>query len=150
MATRKLTRARCPSPRQVDDHAATELELYIRNDPRLRTATTTVFSNLARKKKRGVYDSSLAPQAFTWVTAQGAKAYAREFDAPSRWNRIFPKRERDAVACDLADDFEVEYKAGTLGQHGEQGFGFLAWLGVGVAIAGLLYLVGSGARKVVP
>lgn len=123
----------CPSRGSVDAVSADELKIFIDNDGQLyRSRMQPIQKNLVRKQKRGNYDSNKAPQAFSYVVTDGAKKYAREFDHPSRWNKIFPKRERDYVACEYAREFEREYSVGAFGMSRGVKIGAMVILGATV------------------
>jgi hypothetical protein len=98
----------------TDEHAATELKLYIDNDARLYKAqTTSILKNLATKKARGSYKHDLAVKAFGYLVQAGAKKYADEFEPTLRvWHQIFDAPTRRAVAEELTKDFEGEYALG--------------------------------------
>jgi len=90
-----------------DEHAETELRLFIDNDSQLyRSRFVPIVKNLIRKKKSGKYDSKLAVKGFMYLVDDGAKKYAKEFDSPQNWNKMFPKSLRLKVAQQLVDDFE--------------------------------------------
>lgn len=91
----------------------TELLLYLDNDGEIyRTRTIPVIKNLVRKKIKGTYDPSKAPQAWKYVVEDAAKKYAREFASPGEWNKIFDVQTRREVATYLAGRFDEEYEMG--------------------------------------
>jgi hypothetical protein len=97
----------------IDEHAATELRLYIDNDADLhRQQATSIYKNLATKKARGEYKHDLAVKLFGYLVESGAKKYAKEFDDASRWHKLFDVPTRRAVAEELTKTFEAEYKLG--------------------------------------
>lgn len=98
----------------LDEHAATELKLYIDNDGDLyRRQTTSILKNLATKKARGIYKHDLAVKAFGYLVQAGAKKYADEFEPTMRvWHQIFDAPTRRSVAEALTKDFEGEYALG--------------------------------------
>ena len=98
----------------IDEHAATELKLYIDNDGDLyRRQTTSILKNLATKKARGEYKHDLAVKAFGYLVQAGAKKYANEFEPTMRvWHQIFNAPTRQRVAEELTRDFEGEYALG--------------------------------------
>ena len=97
----------------LDEHAATELELFIDNDePLYRQMTTPIHRNLATKKARGEYQHDLAVKGFMHLMDAGAKKYAHEFATPSEWNKIFSPETRREVARRFAKEFETEYSLG--------------------------------------
>lgn len=95
----------------LDESAAKELWLYIDNDGDLyRQQYQPIIKNLVAKKARGTYDHTLAAKLFGYLVESGAKKYTKEYDSrDSKWNDIFPKKVRDAVAEELRDHFEIEY-----------------------------------------
>lgn len=96
----------------IDEHAATELKLYIDNDGDLyRQMTTSILKNLATKKARGDYDSSKATKAFAYLVEAGAKKYAKEFGGT--WHQMFSVPTRMQVSKEMRDDFESEWKDGS-------------------------------------
>jgi hypothetical protein len=95
----------------IDQHAATELKLYIDNDGDLyRRQTTSILKNLATKKARGIYKHDLAVKLFGYLVESGAKKYTKEFGGT--WHQMFDVPTRKAVAEELTKDFEAEWKAG--------------------------------------
>ncbi len=102
-----------PGRGSYDEHAATELRLYVDNEGDLyRGHTQAVHNNLARKYLKGTYDHAKAPILWGYLVDAGAKKYAKEFASPADWNTIFTKATRDHVAKEMADDFLAELKAG--------------------------------------
>lgn len=90
-----------------------ELLLFIDNDEPLYRQKMLIFRALARKKDRGVYDSTLAPKAFAALLTMAAKRYLHDFGGPGdRWNVMFPvaARQRAAEACavEFIDWYEVD------------------------------------------
>ncbi len=95
----------------ADEHAASELELFIENDGDLhRRMTVPIFRNLATKKARGEYKHDLAVKTFGHLAEAGAKKYAEEFGGV--WHRMFDVPTRRAVAESLARSFEAEHALG--------------------------------------
>lgn len=95
------------------NHEATELKLYIDNDGDLyRSQTTSILKNLATKRARGEYKHDLAVKAFGYLVEAGAKKYAKEFDSPGNWHKIFDVPTRKAIAEALTRDFEGEAALG--------------------------------------
>ncbi len=95
----------------IDEHAATELEVYINNDGDLyRRMTTLILKNLVAKKARGQYRHDLAVKAFSYLTEAGAKKYAQGFDQP--WHKMFDAQTRKRTAEELTRDFEAEHALG--------------------------------------
>lgn len=87
----------------IDKHALEELELYMDNESSIYNQKKSIIKNLQRKMDSGKYDHSLAPKMWAYWVESGAKAYAKEFDSPTNWNKLFPKPLRDALAIKIAD-----------------------------------------------
>ena len=88
-----------------------ELELFIMNDQDLyRQMFMPIIMNIVRKMKRGVYNHKLAPKLWQYLVDQGAKKYVQEFGGTVRGT--FPKRARQELASDLADEQMEMIKAG--------------------------------------
>lgn len=103
------------NPAEVDEHAVRELSLYIENDSDIyRQHTMPVFKNLSRKWRRGTFDASKAPKAFSYVVEAGAKKYHKEFGGGGSWHHTFPKPVRDTVAQAMAAEFVQEAELGNL------------------------------------
>jgi len=96
-------------PKIADQHAATELELYLENDKPLYRQTQECYRNLLRKQKRGIYNSARAVALFQYVADAAATKYKREFGPCT-----FDKPTRTAVAVSLRDSFEAQVKNGEL------------------------------------
>jgi hypothetical protein len=89
---------------------ATELVLFIENDPVLYRQQQFIYRALARKKDRGKYKKALAPKAFASLANIAAKKYVREHGSLSdRWNLVFSPIDRRQVALILVDHFEDWY-----------------------------------------
>lgn len=92
---------------------ANELKLYIVNDGDLhRQQGEPILKNLATKKARGIYKHDLAVKLYGYLVEAGAKKYARAFDDPARWHKLFDVPTRKKVAEELTKSFETEYKLG--------------------------------------
>jgi hypothetical protein len=91
-----------------------ELKLYIDNDSQLyRSQTTSILKNLMTKRGQGQYDPSKAVKLWMYLVDAGAKKYAKEHGSPGdKWNEMFTKADREAVAKEMNDDFEAEAKLG--------------------------------------
>tara|TARA_Y100001937_G_scaffold5225_1_gene6912 strand:+ start:1242 stop:1622 length:381 start_codon:yes stop_codon:yes gene_type:complete len=88
-----------------------ELELFIMNDQDLyRQMFMPIIMNIVRKMKRGVYDHKLAPRLWQYLVDQGAKKYVMQHGGTVR--NTFPKRAREELASDLADEQMEMIKAG--------------------------------------
>lgn len=99
-----------------DESVARELKLFIDNDGELyRQQTMPIMKNLARKMRKGVYDSARAVKLWKYLADSGAKKYAREHGGPKvKWSEMFPVSIRMMVAKELAEDFDDEMKVGGL------------------------------------
>lgn len=91
-----------------------ELLIYIRNDNRLVNQFESIYKNLAKKLKKGVYDENLAPIAYRHLVNRGAKLYAIEFCSLDQWNVVFTVETRREVEKQLANYFMTEYKLGNM------------------------------------
>lgn len=102
----------------IDATAARELKLFIVNDADLhRQQYVSILKNLATKKARGVYKHDLAVKLFGYLVQAGAKKYADTFEPTMRvWHQMFDAPTRRAVAEELTDAFEAEYKLGNYDQ----------------------------------
>ena len=97
----------------IDEHAATELKLFIDNDYDLhRQQQVPIFKNLATKKVRSQYKHDLAVKLFGYLVESGAKKYAKAFSVGTDWHKMFPVPTRKAVAEELTRDFEGEFELG--------------------------------------
>jgi hypothetical protein len=87
-----------------------ELELYIMNDGELyRRQTSSIIKNLQRKVARDAYDRDKAVKLWLYLVDAGAKKYVQEHASPNtRWNDMFSKQDRIAVAKELRDYYEEE------------------------------------------
>lgn len=94
-----------------DEHAVTELKLYIDNDAALhRQQHVPIQKNLATKMVRSQYKHDLAAKLFGHLVEAGAKKYAKEFGGT--WHQLFDVPTRKAVAEELTRDFEGEFALG--------------------------------------
>ncbi len=95
----------------ADDHAATELVMFIENTADLspdgpRGQGRSVLLNALRKWRKGTYDPALAVRLFEYLTESGAKRYAQEMaDEPSSWSTMFTPATRRAAARQLEEGF---------------------------------------------
>lgn len=101
---------------ESDESVARELKLFIDNDAELyRQRTMPIMKNLARKIRKGSYDSELAVKLWKYLADAGAKKYAREHGSPGvSWHDMFPVSVRMMVAKELAEDFDAEMDVGGL------------------------------------
>lgn len=122
MAKAKKTRAprapaapRAPRAREpVDEHAATELQLYIENDYELVGADNSLGKNIERmlmkKVAKGKFQVLPSVKAWMYLIDAGAKKYAKEFgDGEHAYPRMFNKPTREKVATIWARDFAQEH-----------------------------------------
>lgn len=92
---------------EIDEHAATELVLYIDNDPRLHAQWEAIVRNLWGHKNKGRYLASRAVDGFMHLVDAGARRYVDEFDARgTRIDTVFNRATRRSVAQDFVDSFE--------------------------------------------
>jgi hypothetical protein len=95
-----------------------ELYVFLINDADIyRQRLQPIRANLTRKKASGKYSKSLAPKGFMYAVDDAAKKYARETGTSQPWHKMFPKDDRESVARQLTEDFEVEYKAGSYDEY---------------------------------
>jgi hypothetical protein len=104
---------------EVDEHAATELQMYADNDSRLyHSSFIPIVKNLANKAAKGEYDSARAVDAFMYLADAAAKKYVAEFGSRGdRIDSVFNHATRRAVAAEWAKTFEHEYQAGNWDKH---------------------------------
>lgn len=91
---RSATKGRSKGPAAThrapaDEHAATELVLYIENTSDLspdgpRGQGRDVLLNALRKWRKGTYDPTLAVRLFEYLTESGAKRYAKEMGSSEK------------------------------------------------------------------
>lgn len=98
----------------IDEHAVTDLQLFIENDSRLHESTEVpIRKNLMTKRARGEYRHDLAVKAYGYLVEAGAKKYSKQFGSPGQpWNRLFPVAERRIVADNLTREFEASADLG--------------------------------------
>lgn len=105
-----LAKAASRRAQPIDEHAATELILYMANDPRFtvrsgeRGPALAIAESLWRRMQRGTYKPELAPRAWLYAVNQAMTAYVREFGGSrSAWGPA----TRLAVARAVSADFEA-------------------------------------------
>lgn len=100
--------------KQVDEHAAHDLYLFVENDGRLHEREfLPIVKNLMKKRTAGKYDHGRAIDAFVYLADSGAKKYAREVSGGSpAWNITFGPATRRETARKLARVFEQRASAG--------------------------------------
>jgi hypothetical protein len=93
---------------QLDQHAATELQLFIENDEHIYTSRfVPVMRNLKRKMNRGTYDHNRAPKLWRYLVDAAAKAYD---PGSAQWHKVFNTTTRQHVAQTLADEYREDIK----------------------------------------
>ena len=91
------------------DIESRELKLYIDNDSQLYNSRfMPIIKNLSKKMKKGNFDKKLAIKGFMYLVDAGAKKYVKDYGGNAK--EMFSKKDRIAVASDLADEFEDAYK----------------------------------------
>ena len=89
----------------ADPVTARELALYAINDSNTHHGcTAAVIANLARKRRKGTYNPTLAPKAWRYVADLAAKRYTHEFGTPGA--RIFSPADRDMAALEIMEHYE--------------------------------------------
>ncbi len=96
--------------RRNPETEVTELVLYITNDGDLyRRQTQPIIANLAKKKRKGVYDATKALKLWKILADAGAQKYNREFGGGgSTSHGIFSVADRKDAAKELADYYAEE------------------------------------------
>lgn len=90
----------------VDEHAATELDLYAENTSELYNQKKSILANIQRRLKNGTYDHSFAPKLWMYWVDAAAKRYTKEFGGPrDNISVIFSKATREHVARELANRY---------------------------------------------
>lgn len=98
---------------EADEAAATELVLYIENDSKLwgpNSQGASIRKNIAQKIENGTFDPDKLPKMFEYLTESGAKAYAKDFDRPSNWNKLFTAATRRLAAESMAETYLDELR----------------------------------------
>lgn len=110
---------RAPTHRDpVDEHAATELVMYIENTSDLSPdgpsgQGRSVLLNALRKWKKGTYDSTKAVRLFEYLAESGAKRYAKEFGSSEKeWSTMFTPATRHEAAKQLEASFRNSVEHG--------------------------------------
>jgi hypothetical protein len=101
----------------ADEHAATELVLYIENTSDLSPDGPSgqghsVLLNALRKYRKGTYDPALAVRLFEYLTEAGAKRYAKEFATEREWSTMFTPATRHEAAKQLEASFRNSAEQG--------------------------------------
>lgn len=98
--------------KEVDEHAAQELYLFVKNDGRLyESSVVPAYTNLMLKRAKGTYDPDRAVDLFAYVMDAGARKYQKELGSP---NFRFSPADRRAAAAKMARYFEAEASFGNL------------------------------------
>lgn len=109
---------RAPTHREpADEHAATELVMYIENTSDLSPdgpsgQGRSVLLNALRKWKKGTYDSTKAVRLFEYLAESGAKRYAKEYDSEKNWATMFNPATRHEAAKQLEASFRSSVENG--------------------------------------
>lgn len=104
---------------EIDEHAKTELELYLYNTGELHSQHQAIIHNIMRKIRANKYDDSLAPKLWQYWVDQGARAYVKEFGGThDRPKDMFPAAMRRALAAEIASQ---EYELIMNGEYGDVG-----------------------------
>ena len=103
----KIKRIRNKLNESSDEHAETELKLYIQNDRDLyRQQIVPIIKNVQRRMKKGTYDHIKAPKLWMYLVDNGAKKYVKEFGGDVK--RDFPKDVRQSVAVQFLNEYKAE------------------------------------------
>ena len=94
----------------ADEHAATELYLFMQNERDLQRQKDSIIKNIVRKKKAEKYDHSKAPKLWSYWVDNGAKAYDKEYSSPGA--KTFDKDTRQSVAIQFANEYNTEIDLG--------------------------------------
>ena len=89
----------------VDEHALTELGLYIENEASLYPLKLQILKGLKRKMDKNLYDAEQAKRLWKFWIDQGAKKYAQEFSNQGDERTIFSEETKRK----LLDKMEVQY-----------------------------------------
>lgn len=93
------------------NHAAFDLEQYIRSSRELYPLHKNVWKNLATKRARGEYKHDLAVKGFGHLVDEGIKRYVKEFGI-THPREMFDKATRKIIAEQLTESFEAEDRLG--------------------------------------
>lgn len=109
---------RAPTHREpADEHAATELVLYIENTSDLSPdgpsgQGRSVLLNALRKWRKGTYDPEKAVRLFEYLAEAGAKRYAKEYGEEQTWSTMFNPATRHEAAKQLEASFRSSVENG--------------------------------------
>lgn len=120
MATKKKSPRRKTATHRAaaDEHAATELVMYIENTSDLSPDGPhgqghSVLLNALRKWRKGTYDPALAVRLFEYLTETGAKRYAKEMGSSEKeWSTMFNPATRHEAAKQLEESFRSSAENG--------------------------------------
>jgi hypothetical protein len=94
---------------------ARELDIFIDNDRAAYDQKWNAYKKLAKFKEKGTYSTDKAIKLMMYVVDFGAKKYVKDYDAKtSKWNYVFPKKDRMEVAKGQVAEFEGEYDMGNI------------------------------------
>lgn len=84
-----------------DESLAHELRLHADNDSHLyHSSHEPIMRNLAKKAKKGVYDSEKAKKLWGYHADRAAHSYAKEHGGPGeKWHKMFPPHIRKMAAA---------------------------------------------------
>ena len=93
----------------ADQVAARELYLYAVNDAGLyHSHTQPIIANLAKKRRRGIYDQDKALILWGYLADDAAKRYNKEHGTGTRWFELFTVATRSETARELAAHYAEE------------------------------------------
>jgi hypothetical protein len=90
----------------VDKDLMQELLLFMENEDSIFNQKESIIKNIMRKKKRGVYDPSLAPKLWLYWVDNGAVAYVKKGGINTPGKKYFPIELRRALAEQIAKSEE--------------------------------------------
>jgi hypothetical protein len=98
---------------ETNSHEATELYLHIKNSRDLyERFHVPVITRMRAHLERGTYSPKEAIKSFKRIADAGAKSYVEEFGTKAdRWHNMFSVADREAVARELMDDCEQDWRA---------------------------------------
>jgi len=106
MAT-KYARVNARVAKQVDAHAARELELFVDNDSGFHRRVKAAEESLARVIcRKHHYSVDLAARVFAPILSDAAKQYSREYSVGNDGLRMFDATTRQSLAKEYANDFK--------------------------------------------
>ena len=90
-----------------DEHAITELQLYLENDSTIyHDNIIPTLKNLAKKKVKNTYDSKLAIKAWLNIVIVSLKKYSNDFGGV--WFNLLNTNDRLILANNLSDRFNEQ------------------------------------------